>query len=632
MPLIQFADVSHAFGGPPVLEKVSFLIEPGERVCLVGRNGAGKSTLLALARGDFPPDDGQVLRDAGVRVGHLAQALPGDQDDSVFTAVAGGLPEVGRLLAEYHEAAHQVAVNPADSKALTVLERLQQALEARDGWRLNQRVETVLSRLELDPDARVGSLSGGWRRRVLLGRALVTEPDLLLLDEPTNHLDIEAIEWLEGEVQAFSGGVLFVTHDRRFLERTATRILELDRGRLSSWPGNYQRYLERREARLAEEAKHNAEFDKRLAQEEVWIRKGIEARRTRNEGRVRALLDLRNQRRERRDLEGKARFDIQEAERSGKLVIETKGLTHALGGRTLVRNLDLTVMRGDRIGLIGPNGVGKTTLLRLLLGELTPDAGSVRHGTKLQVAYFDQARERLDDEASVADNVGQGRDFIEIGNERRHIMGYLQEFLFAPERARSPVRALSGGERNRVLLARLFSQPANVVVMDEPTNDLDVETLELLEERLLAFQGTLLVVSHDRAFLDNVVTSTVAFEPGGRVAEYVGGYSDWLRQRPVAAKPGPAKAATAPVAAKTAPTAKPAKLSYNQQRELDQLPARIEALEAEQHGLTEQTSDPAFYTRTQDTQRVVLERLSAIERELEQAYSRWDELESMRAG
>jgi len=630
MPLLSFEDVSVSFGLAPLLDHASFQIDAGERVCLIGRNGAGKSTLLRIVDGGLAPDAGSVWRQPGLRIARLSQELPEDTEATVFDVVAEGLAEAGRLLAEYHRVSHDVAHDPS---LLRRLEQLQHALEAENGWSLNQRVEDALARLGLSADARLGELSGGWRRRVALARALVGAPDLLLLDEPTNHLDVEVIEWLEEQLLELRGAVLFVTHDRALLGRLATRILELDRGTLTSWPGGYASFLEKKAAALEQEERHAALFDKKLAEEEAWIRRGIKARRTRNEGRVRALLAMREERRRRRERPGSARIAVDEGQASGKLVIEAEHLSYGWGGAPIVRDLSLRIMRGDRIGLVGPNGAGKTTLLRLLLGELAPSSGTVRLGTKLEVAYFDQLRASLELEKTVLENVAGGSEYLEIQGQRRHVIGYLQDFLFPPERARSPVSALSGGERNRLLLARLFSQPANLLVLDEPTNDLDVEALELLEERLVEFGGTLLVVSHDRAFLDNVVTSTLVFEGQGRVQEYVGGYSDAVRQRRAALAAG-AKPAAAPPARKAAAAdrPKPARLGHAEQRELEALPARIEALDAEQAELGALASRPELYRGDPAEPGRVHARLAELARELEAAYARWEALEALREG
>ncbi len=626
MPLITLQEVSLAYGHVPLLDHVNLAVEPGERVCLVGRNGAGKTTLLRVVSGEVLPDEGAVRVEACV--GYLAQDVPLDESRTAFQVVADGLGDLGSLIAEYHAAARALEVSP-DDEALARLGRLQHALEARDGWRLEQRVEALLTRFELPPDQPLAELSGGTRRRVLLARALVNEPEVLLLDEPTNHLDVESITWLEETLLDWRGALLFITHDRAFLERLATRIVELDRGRLTSWPGDYRNYLQKREGRLVVEEQQNALFDKRLAQEEAWIRQGIKARRTRNEGRVRALLQLRRERAERREQQGKVRIEVEHAGQSGKRVVETEHASVARGGRTLIKDLSVNIQRGDRIGIIGPNGVGKTTLLKLLLGELTPDSGTVRHGTKLAVAYFDQQREQLDPEKSVLDNLNLGKDTITVNGHDRHVMSYLQDFLFAPERVLSPARSLSGGERNRLLLARLFARPANVLVLDEPTNDLDVETLELLEELLADYKGTVLLVSHDRAFLDNVVTSTLAFEGEGVVREYVGGYSDWVRQRPVkAVVPKRSEPKPQPAAPTAEQRQKPRKLSYKDQRELEQLPSRIEALEAELVELHQRLSDPAFYQQPHGIADASA-RLQQVEAELAEAYARWETLESL---
>ena len=632
MTLLKFTDVSLAFGTTPLLDKVSWQIEKGERVCIIGRNGTGKSSMLKLVKGEQMPDDGDIWRAPALKIGELPQELPVADERTVYDVVAEGLAEVGELLSRYHHLSQHIQ----GDDDLTQLARVQQALEARDGWRLQQLVETTLTRLQLPADKTLSELSGGWRRRVLLAQALVAEPDLLLLDEPTNHLDIGAIAWLEEALSGFPGAVLFITHDRAFLQAVANRILELDRGHLIDWKGDYASFLVHKEQQLAAEEAANALFDKRLAQEEVWIRQGIKARRTRNEGRVRALKAMRNERAERRERTGKASFQMETAEKSGKQVIvaEKVGFAHP-GGEPLIRDFSLVLQRGDRIGLLGANGTGKTTLLKLLLGDLQPTSGSIKEGTRLEVAYFDQLRHQLEPEKTVIDNIAEGREFITINGQNRHVLSYLGDFLFSPQRARTPVKALSGGERARLLLAKLFSKPANLLVLDEPTNDLDVETLELLEEVLLGFDGTVLMVSHDRAFLDNVVTSTLVFEGEGRVREFVGGYQDWLRQggsprllgvgEEKAAKSEPApQAAAAPAAA---PEAAKKKLSYKLQRELEAIPGQIDALEAELAGVQEEISAPSFYQRPAEETRVVLERLDSLQVELDRLIERWAELE-----
>jgi ATP-binding cassette subfamily F protein uup len=627
MPLLSLHNVSIAFGLHNLLENVGFQIDPGERVCLIGRNGAGKSTFLKMIDGEIQPDTGEIWHKPGLRIGRLTQDLPLSRDRTVFEWVASGLDNLGRLLSAYHEAAVQVALAPSPDR-LRRMEHLQHDLEAQEGWRLNQRIETTLTRFSLPADERLSALSGGWLRRAALGRVLVSDPELLLLDEPTNHLDIEAIEWLEEQLLAYQGALLFVTHDRALLRRLATRIVELDRGQLTSWPGDYAKFLQKKAAALEAEARQQAKFDKKLAQEEVWIRQGIQARRTRNEGRVRALAALREERRARREATGTASFRLMEADTSGKRVIEAEHVGYAWQENPLIQDFSIRILRGDRIGLIGPNGCGKTTLLNLLLGRLNPQTGRIRLGTRLQVAYFDQRRSQLDPESTVMNNVAEGRETITVNGQSRHIIGYLGDFLFTPERVRSPVKSLSGGERNRLLLARLFSQPANLLVMDEPTNDLDIETLELLEERLLDYEGTLLLVSHDRAFLDHVVTSCLVFEGQGRIREYIGGYGDWLRQRQ-SSETSPRKSDFKPARPKPSKPRTQGKLSYKDQRELEQLPERIEALETEQNQLSTMTADPEFYR--QDTTEInrILDRLKVLEKDLEAAYNRWDELESI---
>ena len=622
MSLIQLQRVDFSVGGPLLLEGVDLSIDGNERVCIVGRNGEGKSTLLKLIAGELKPDDGEVRVQNGVVVARMAQEVPQDTAGSVFDVVAAGLGDLGQLLARYH---HLLAEQDMDA-----LGEVQAQIEARHGWDLDRRVADVLVRLDLPAETDFAALSGGMKRRVLLAQALVRKPDVLLLDEPTNHLDIEAIGWLEGFLKSFAGSIVFITHDRSFLRALATRIVEIDRGQLTSWPGDYDNYLRRREERLHAEAQANALFDKKLAQEEVWIRQGIKARRTRNEGRVRALKALRRERAERRELSGNAKMTLASAQASGKKVIEARHVHQAYGGRVLIEDLDTTIMRGDRVGIVGPNGAGKSTLLKILLGELKPQRGEVILGTGLQIAYFDQHRSQLNDELNALDNVAEGREYIELNGQRKHIIGYLQDFLFSPERARAPITRLSGGERNRLLLAKLFAQPSNLLVMDEPTNDLDVETLELLEELLTEYQGTLLLVSHDREFLDNVVSSTLVLEGEGKVGEYVGGYSDWLRQRPASRAAEPAPASAKPAAEPPrAPEPEKArrKLSYKDQRELEQLPARIEQLETEIAERSAAMNDPAFFQQDSAAIQRHNEALAKAQAELDGAYARWAELE-----
>ncbi|MEE8348944.1 MAG: ATP-binding cassette domain-containing protein, partial [Acidobacteriota bacterium] len=577
---MSLEQVSIAYGPLPLLQDATLRLEPGERVCVIGRNGTGKSTLLQILAGLQPPDQGMVRREPGVRTALLVQDVPLSSDRPVFDVVAGGLGELSELTTAYHQTAVEVAANP-EPALLDRLGRLQQTLEERDGWRLEQRVELVVERLRLPSDAVVDTLSGGWRRRVLLARALVAQPEVLLLDEPTNHLDIDAIGWLETFLGDYPGTVVVVTHDRVFLQGVATRIVELDRGRLTSWPGDYANYQRRQEERLADETVREAKQDKRLASEEAWLRRGVKARRTRNEGRVRALLAMRAERVNRQAPVGNVRLHAEHGHPSGRVVFEAKGVCKSFDGVPVIRGLTTRVLRGDKVGLIGPNGAGKTTLLRILLGELQPDEGDIRRGTNVQVGYYDQQREQLDPERTVFDSVADGNDTVTVNGETRHLHGYLRDFLFSRDQVRSPVKSLSGGERNRLLLARLLTKPANVLVLDEPTNDLDLETLELLEALLVDWPGTLLLVSHDRAFLDNIVSHTLVFEGDGRVREYVGGYQDWLRQRPIAPAGAPlerrrsrSRDAVAPAPAATPVTVKK-RLSYHEQRELVALPEVI---------------------------------------------------------
>jgi ATP-binding cassette subfamily F protein uup len=638
VPLLTIDRVSLAFGHLPLLDNATLQVEPRERVCVLGRNGSGKSTLLRILSGEQRPDAGTVWRQPNLRVARLDQDVPLAAHLPVFDVVAQGLGGLSELVLAYHHAAVAVAED-ATATSLDRLGRLQHELEERDGWRIEQRVELVLSRLNLPADAVVDTLSGGWRRRVLLARALVAQPDLLLLDEPTNHLDIDAITWLEDFLADYSGAVIFVTHDRAFLQRLSTRIVEIDRGRVTSWPGDYATFVRRKDEWLANEAVLQEKFDRKLAEEEAWVRQGIKARRTRNEGRVRALLAMRAERAARREQAGTARMQMEAADPSGRLVFEAKQVAKSFGGAPVVAEFSTRVMRGDRIGLIGPNGAGKTTLLRLLLGELQPDAGEIRTGVNVQVAYYDQQREQLDPEATVFDTIGEGNDTITVNGRTRHVNGYLADFLFPPERARSPVKALSGGERNRLLLARLFTRAANVLVLDEPTNDLDLESLELLEAQLAEFPGTLLLVSHDREFLDNAVTSTLVFEGGGRIQEYVGGYRDWIRQRDRArlATTHAEEAVTGLVRqqakAEPAATDRPResaarrRLTFNEQKEFAALPARIDALEAEIRSLDEAVAGPEFYKEGAADITRTLARAEEARRELDEAYARWIDLE-----
>lgn len=630
MPLIQLEKACLSYGTLNLLDELELGVRKGRRICLVGRNGAGKSTLMKVLNGEIELDSGQVRVKSGTVIARLEQDLPEADDLSVYDVVASGLAGAGDLLSEYHA----ISMSGADAD-LNRLAQLQTKIESIDGWSLQQRVESIISRLDLPAEKCMCELSGGWRRRVALAKALVCEPDVLLLDEPTNHLDVAAIEWLEKQLLNYNGALVFITHDRSFLQNLATDIADLDRGKLKQWPCDYATFLEYREQALAEEERHNELFDKKLAQEEVWIRQGIKARRTRNEGRVRALKSLREERSQRRERQGNVNLDISSGSTSGKLVAELKDVSFAFENKRIVKNFNSLVVRGDRIGLIGPNGIGKSTLLRMILGQLEPQEGEVKIGTSLSIAYFDQLRDQLDLEKNAVDNISEGRDFIELNGKSRHIISYLSDFLFSGPRARTPLKALSGGERNRVLLAKLFSKPANLLVLDEPTNDLDVETLELLEEILGEYDGTILLVSHDRAFLDNVITSTIAFEGNGVVREYVGGYADWLRQggrwpteAEIAAASEPEKVETEVAVAVVEPVKpKAQKLSYKLQRELDGLPKKIELLEAELELLQKEMAAPDFFSQGDERTAPVLKKLEETELSLEHCYERWTELE-----
>ncbi|WP_439134182.1 ATP-binding cassette domain-containing protein [Pseudomaricurvus sp.] len=642
MSLIELKNASLHYGTQILLDGIDLSIDKGQRVCLIGRNGAGKSSLLKVLAGDVLLDDGSVWRQPTLKIARLEQDLPEADELSVYDVVSSGLNEAGKLLAEYH---HLLA-HIEEEGALDKLAKVQQGIDSQDGWSLQQRVDTIITRLELPADKTMAELSGGWRRRVALAKALVMDPDLLLLDEPTNHLDVLAIEWLEKQVLEFRGAVVFITHDRSLLQSLATDIVELDRGHIRSWSGDYKSFLEFREQQLLEEERHNALFDKRLAEEEGWIRQGIKARRTRNEGRVRALKAMRVERSERRERQGNAKIEINTGGLSGKLVAQLENVSHRFADDAawVIDRFTSTVIRGDRIGFIGPNGAGKSTLLKIILGQLTPTEGKVQCGTNIEIAYFDQLRDQLDLEKNAVDNVSEGRDSITIGDRSRHIISYLSDFLFTGDRARTPLKALSGGERNRVLLAKLFSKPSNLLVLDEPTNDLDVETLELLEEILGQFDGTILLVSHDRAFLDNVVTSTIAFEGGGQVREYVGGYEDWLRQggkwntegeqtgrdvdkTPSAGK-GESQAADANASSGAQEPPK-TKLSYKLQRELNALPAEIESMEQKVSEIEAEMAAPGFYEQEHQKVDAVVAKLEEAQAQLETKYARWDELEAM---
>jgi ATP-binding cassette subfamily F protein uup len=628
MTLIRFDDVSLDFGDQMILRDAELSIEAGERVCLIGRNGAGKSTTFKLITGQLEPDRGEITARQDLIVSQLEQTLPEALDLPVTDVIRSGLTQIEALLEEYARRSQL----DLDRNGLRELEELHAKIDTHDGWHLDQRVETTITDLKLPADKKMNELSGGWRRRVALAKALVQKPDLLLLDEPTNHLDIATIRWLEDRIYAYDGAVMFITHDRAFLQRLATRIVEIDRGKLTSWPGDYANFLRRKEKALEDEVVAEGKFDKKLAEEEAWIRQGIKARRKRNEGRVRALMKMREEREERIARDSKARIHIEEAEQSGRKVIRARNVSYSYGDEAVISNFSAKIMRGDRIGLIGNNGVGKTTLLRLLLGELEPQSGTVKLGTGLEVGYFDQLRQELELEKSVAYNVGEGRTYIKLNGKDRHVIGYLKGFLFSPKRSEMPVKALSGGERNRVILAKLFTRPANLLVLDEPTNDLDVETLEVLEERLCDYAGTLIVVSHDREFLDNVVTSTIVFEEDGKLQEYAGGYSDWARRgHALAVTDNPYEEEEKRRAAEERRrNRKPTKLSYKDQRELDELPAEIERIEAAIAALQAAIAAPEFYSQETELVQRKLQELGDTEQRLEERMERWSELETLR--
>ncbi|MCQ8818959.1 ABC transporter ATP-binding protein [Pseudoalteromonas agarivorans] len=633
MDLIRIQKAQLAYGTHPLLDDADAVIESGERVCIVGRNGAGKSTLLKVLDGQVILDDGEINQLGGIKISRLEQDPPKGANGSVFDYVAQGMPDIANLLIDYHHVSTQLQTDCTD-KLLNKLERLSNDLEACDGWRFDSRIQLVLTRLELSPDAKLESLSGGWLRKVALARALVSEPDLLLLDEPTNHLDVDSVKWLEQFLKEFKGGIVFISHDRAFIRAVATRILDLDRGKLISYPGDYATYLEQKAHDLKVEESQNALFDKRLAEEEAWIRQGVKARRTRNEGRVRELKQLRVERKARVEQVGKTDFNIETADRSGKLVFEAKHLNHAFKDKVIANDFSTLVMRGDRIGLVGPNGIGKTTLLKLLFGDLEADSGHVKQGVNLEFAYFDQYRQKLDEEATVQDNVAEGKQEVMMGGRSRHVLGYLQDFLFPPARARTPVKALSGGEKNRLLLAKLFLKPSNILVLDEPTNDLDIETLELLEEIINQYQGTVLIVSHDREFIDNTCSSVWAFEGDGKITDMVGGYTDYQAYLSYLAEQEKQQQAPkkdvkpAPVAA-TKPENKSTKLSYKLKLELEQLPNKMEQLEGAVEAQQAVVSDPDFFKQDSDVTTNALNHLAKLESDLEAAFERWEELEEL---
>ncbi|EOD80622.1 ABC transporter ATP-binding protein uup [Grimontia indica] len=635
MALINITNAQLAYGDNPLLDHAEFVLQQGERVCLVGRNGAGKSTLMKVIHGTVQLDDGSINRQQDLKVSRLEQDPPRDAEGSVVDYVAEGLAEVGAQLKEYHDLLGLIEHDPSE-KNINRLARVQEQLEHSGAWRFENQLTTVLGALKLDGTKKLSELSGGWQRKAALARALVCDPDVLLLDEPTNHLDVATIIWLETFLKDFKGAIVFISHDRAFIRSMATRIVDLDRGQLTSWPGDYEKYLEGKEEMLRVEAEQNAEFDKKLAQEETWIRQGIKARRTRNEGRVRALKQLRRERADRVEVQGNANIQLDEAVRSGKIVFEASDIDYHWDGKKIIGDFSFNVMRGDRIALIGPNGCGKSTLLKLMLEKIAPDSGKFHVGTKLEVAYFDQYREKLDPEKTVIDNLAEGKMEVEVGGRKRHVLGYLQDFLFHPRRARTPVKALSGGEKNRLLLARIFLKPCNLLVLDEPTNDLDIETLELLEELLANYQGTLLLVSHDRQFVDNTVTHSWIFEGDGVIRKFVGGYHDAMQQREnylktiESEKPKAKETPKEEAPKKQANNNKPGKkLSYKLQRELEALPQLIENLENEIAQIQESVNDPAFFQKSTEETQPVLQRLSDAEAELETAFERWEELEEM---
>ncbi len=631
MSLIRLDDISIEFGDVPLLTNANLTVEPGERICLIGRNGAGKSTLLKIITGQVKPDQGEIHYRQHLRISQLEQTLPASIDRKVYDIVKEGLSDQQALIDQFNELSNQTM----DKQGLKKLEELQAQIDAGGGWQLDKQVETVISQLDLPAEKSLADLSGGWRRRVALGKALVSNPDLLLLDEPTNHLDISTIEWLEHKVRGYQGSVIFITHDRNFLQKLATRIVEVELGNLTSWPGSFQNYLKLKEQAIEEETTRNALFDKRLAEEETWIRQGIKARRTRNEGRVRALEAMREKQEQRIKRQSKAKINVETSEQSGRKVIEARSISHGYGDEQLINNVKIKIRRGDRIGLIGNNGVGKSTLLKILLGHIEPDQGSVKLGTNLEIGYFDQIHRELDTEKTIAENVGNGKEYIKINGKDRHIIGYLRNFLFAPKRAMTPVKALSGGECNRVLLAKLFTRPTNLLVLDEPTNDLDVEMLEVLEEQLVQYQGTLIIVSHDREFLDNVVTSVFVFEEDGQIQEYIGGYSDWAKRgkglKIADTQDHPSRHIVDNDMTNNAKKKDHGKLSYKFQRELDALPAIIDQLEKDIAILEEQTANPDFYNRDYSEIQPVLDELGEKQQALDIAAERWIELEKMKA-